>query len=190
MTLKNKDGTPYKLNDPKPLPKNQDIFDWSETELHNLNWANKREPQIKPQPLRDVKKEQDPIKEKIVEKKQEPIREIPKEKQKLELNNVISGFCMPKVIKTNKDNLYGEETTKVTYGDKISFECILIERNDLFMQFWVKQNIQKDSIVYLSRYQDGSKFAEYRWWKVTESEDKSGGYLMKAVISDIHPDFT
>ena len=39
MVLKNKDGTPYRLQKPNPVMKNQSLWTGEKFVLHNMNWA-------------------------------------------------------------------------------------------------------------------------------------------------------
>lgn len=110
--------------------------------------------------------------------------------------------CLPVVIKNYKDNLYGENWQKINYGKKFIFPSVVISNSDLHIEFWTsdpKNKIIEKSIIYPFSYEiynqntnsyDRVPYDEYRWWKVTSKEEKEGGYLIKAVPSEDHPDFS
>ena len=115
-----------------------------------------------------------------------PPSRIPKEIQ----NKIIIAHCLPTHEEIYIDNLYGEQRTKQTYGNKFTFEAIIIERGDLTMKFWTAAPIPHGSIIYPSRYKNGIKFGEYRWWQIKTSEPKQEGTIYTCLPSALTPDFS
>lgn len=94
--------------------------------------------------------------------------------------------CAPVVgSKRFVDDLYGYTTERPIYGDKFIFDAIIVDISDFEIQFWCIREIANNSIVY-RRVQQGGE----RWWKIISSEPKSNGHLVKAITSDINPDFS
>lgn len=188
MTIKNKDGSDYRLTQPNPLSQKQD-FSEEEIVLHNFAWKRT---------VSDTNSEKtcfDKPKTKPEEKVFDTVTEFfsPQPtplKTERKIDNVVVMHCLPIVLTTRKDELYGETYNTETFGDKFTFESVIVEREDLEMVFWTNIDLSKGSIVYPARYKDGVKFGDYRWWKVSQKEEKSNGFLVKSVLSDVHPDFS
>ena len=204
--IKDSKGNPYKLQKPNPLVEGQEL--WMNKEkyiLHNFSWDKilieltdllptfVTQDDVKPiEKKEEIKEEEEEIKEEEEEIKEEEIvrTKIAEEtKKKLNLKNLVMMHCLPVVTKETKDELYNE-TRKATYGEKITFECVIVKRDDLCLMFWTNVDVAKNSIVYPSKYRDGVKFGEYRWWKINDYEEKAGGFLIQAIPSDYQPDFT
>lgn len=218
MVIKNKDGTVYKLQEPNPLTKEQE-WDLLESDLvfHNFDWASETIendassstlnsdfnvkdkvvsdfPEIKVEPKPEPKPEPEPEPE-IVLKQPEPLKPAePKVESspetKAKLKNVVLMHCSPAQIRERQDDLYGDTYKSIQYGEKFTFEAVVVERNDLYMRFWTNIELSEGSVVFPSKYRDGVKFGEHRWWRVNQLVEKSGGYLTQAVVSDYHPDFS
>lgn len=95
-------------------------------------------------------------------------------------------YCAPVIgQKVWKDELYGTSYTTNKYGTKFIFDGIIIGQSDLEIQFWCMRDLCKDSIILRKNQQGGE-----RWWRVSQTESKSGGLLCKAIISDLNPDFS
>lgn len=95
-------------------------------------------------------------------------------------------YCAPSIgVKEHVDDLYGDSYTTIKYGDAFLFDAVLIDESDFQLQFWCVKNIKTKSIIYKKKRQGGE-----RWWRVSESENKTGGFLVSCVISDSNPDFT
>ena len=198
--IKNKDGTVYRLNTPNPLVSDQEF--WAEKDkfiVHNFNWDKVLTelgdflpsfPLQKPDLLEPkVKPELEPEIEEL-EIEEEEVEEEPKKEEPLYLKNVVVIHCQPAIVKEHKDELYDESYTKTQYGEKFTFEGIMIQREDFMILFWTNLKLTKNSILYPSKYRDGVKFGDYRWWKVNDMREKSGGFVVQAVVSDYQPDFT
>jgi len=212
MVIKNKDGSVYKLKGPNPLMEDQAF--WNDLEnftLHNTEWKKTVfgddgeliprdsnfqvnsaspvvEPEIekpKPKPPNEVKLP--PIHDSqvdAVELKNEP-KEKPKNNNEFPtIKNKVVIHCLPALIKEHFDDFYGEHYNKISYGDKFSFEAVIVENEDLSMTFWTTtEEVTPASVIY-------PQVKEKRWWRVQTKIEKSGGYLIYAVVSDIQPDFS
>jgi len=193
MPIKNKDGTPYKLNQPNPLGATQSWF--SNVIYHNFDKFKQitsvleveepivekqvvvKEPVLEAQPIIEIKK----LEEKKIEEK--PV-------VKTQPKNVLIMHGLPSIITEKKDDFYNETQTFVNYGAKILFECMPIENSDFEFKFWSPQPLPIKSIVYPKNYKDGSKFEDFRWWKVNNLENYKNGHIITCIISDYHPDFS
>jgi hypothetical protein len=95
-------------------------------------------------------------------------------------------FCAPCVgFKTHMDDFYGDSYKTPVYGEKYVFDAIVVAESDLQLQFWCVKHISVNSIVY-RKVKDGGE----RWWRIQEVEPKTGGFLARAMISDLNPDFS
>lgn len=218
MVLKNKDGSVYVLNEPNPLVKNQRSFDPNKLIFHNFKWDDIIYSQVIPR-KKEEKKNSSPVINKIPEPIVEspeasfPLNEINKEhKEEFKEEEVayqmplikhkVLSYCLPATIKNYKDKLYGESWSKIKYGKKFIFPFVMIENQDLFIQFWTSdpnQQIPENSIVYPFNYEiynsntnsyDRVPYDEYRWWEIDKKESKNGGWLFHAVPSNNQPDFS
>lgn len=91
--------------------------------------------------------------------------------------------CLPTDVQEKKDLLYGEVTTKITYGKKFTFEAILIEESDMHLLFWTHlDKIKRFAIFY-------PKNQEKRWWQADAIKPAPEGYIIKCIPSINHPNF-
>ncbi|MCK9458584.1 MAG: hypothetical protein M0R80_03010 [Proteobacteria bacterium] len=193
MAIKNKDGSIYQLNKPNPLTDGQV---WRDMVFYNCYWEGETVPdttvKLPPKKFELPKiaaKEMEPL------SKPEPVQPLPElDKSEIPervLKNIVSVYCLPAKIETEKDELYDEEREVVKYGEKFSFEAIMVERTDLYIKIWTRKILPTQSIIYPSVFVKGEiKFGDYRWWKVVEMEEKSGGYLVTSTPSELQPDFS
>lgn len=219
MAIFTKDGKVYVLQGPNPLVEKQASWDPSKLVLHNLSWeeirtGGKRPPQ-KPPEIPDTnpnpKQEQDV--QKGIEKAGDPIN-APKEKDEEPHETADNEFelpyikykvlchCLPAKVENRNDPFYGETWSRVTYGKKFVFPCVIISSNDLSLEFWTSDpdgKISERSVIYPFSYEvhnqdtdayDRVPYDDYRWWKVTSKEPKEGGWLFSSAPSDINPDFS
>jgi len=94
-------------------------------------------------------------------------------------------FCAPAVgKKLHTDDLYDIRYHTIQYGDKYTFDAIIVDQSDLQLQFWCARPITIESIIYRKIKEGGE-----RWWRVNDIEAKTGGYLVLANPSDTNPDF-
>jgi hypothetical protein len=218
MTIFNKDGKVYVLREPNPLVKTQENWDKKALVFHNFEWDDIKfknaAPAFDPKKPKEEKKESEKQVRPEPVKKQEPIiQEETEEKEQTQesqdrifdlphLKYKVLSYCLPARIEKRKDSLYGEEWTRVKYDQKIIFPCIIIDSSDFSFEFWTsdpEQKITEKSIIYPFSYEvhntstnsyDKVPYDEYRWWKVSEKEQKEGGWLFRSIPSDTQPDFS
>lgn len=216
MAIKDKDGKPYKLRGPNPLVKDRSEWDRSAVKIINHFGKNTEVVLDVRNPIKefqenvvDISKKIDlyegpeesviippadfideivsseesdsesPVQESITINVDEKIGKILKDRG-------TEFYCAPVIgTKVWKDELYGTSYTTNKYGTKFVFDAVVIASSDLELQFWCVREISKDSIV-LRKHQQGGE----RWWRVSETEPRSGGFLCKAIISDSNPDFS
>lgn len=225
MILKNKDGSVYILHGPNPLVKDQDFWNSKELIFHNFKWdeiiysktIQKNAPN----------KEKINEKQKIIDKKI-PVPSAPSdEDQRLDpsqnysdnhtdpevdqgksafemplIRHKVLAYCLPAKTKQYSDKFYGEFYTKTKFGKKFIFPFVIIENQDLYIQFWTSdpnKQIEEKSIVYPFAYEiynsanetyDRVPYDEYRWWEISKKEFKDGGWLFEAIPSSNQPDFS
>lgn len=96
-------------------------------------------------------------------------------------------YCLPAVIKSKTDEVYGDNYQTIKYNDPFSFEGIVLDQSDLTFKFWT----QTDSLT--SQIQHGSvlfpKGNQRRWWRVQNKIEKTGGWIITAHPSDFQPHF-
>lgn len=202
MALYNKDGTVYKLVGPNPAMKTQIL--WGDFVLHNLKWDGEKaedknvqvaQVDLKPETfLESLDKAKAEIK--VVEVRQElqpePIERKPivkadpviqEELNPTEKINKVFVHCLPATLRERKDELYGDTYKTIQYGERTSFEGIMIEDGDLSVQIWTDSDkIGISSILY-------PKTNGMRWWRVQNKEPKANGWILTATPSDYQPSF-
>ena len=95
-------------------------------------------------------------------------------------------FCSPVIgTKTHTDEFYLNSYEVPIYGDEFVFDAIMIDQSDLQLQIWSVKYIPKGSIIY-KKVKDGGE----RWWRVSQIEPKTGGFISLSVISDMNPEFS
>jgi hypothetical protein len=153
------------------------------------------EPAKEDKPHED-KTEDEPSEDKPEDNLSEPSFDLPLIKYK-----TIS-HCLPAIVTKNKDSLYGDSWERIKYASKIVFPSVVTNSTDFSLEFWTsdpKMQITEKSIIYPFSYEvhnpdtnsyDRVPYDEYRWWKVMEKEQKEGGWLFRAVPSEIQPDFS
>jgi hypothetical protein len=201
--LKNKDGTPFRLNAPNKLAKNQKIWDKKKIILHNFEWKTatqsdeslltkvKLELAGLPKPTKqpDSEPKLDLVPPVVIPPQNQPTKPPPTKT----LKNLVHFHCLPAKVVVFHDKVYNEDIRRLRYGEKFIFPGIVVNTNDIIFQFWSNdpnKQITEQSIVYPFRYENGVPYDEYRWWRVTEIQDKNNGYLFSAIPSDTQPDFS
>lgn len=120
---------------------------------------------------------------------EEPIKEVEKVDPKISRiikEKGVEYYCAPVIgEKTHVDEFYGTNHKTMKYGDQFIFNAVLIDQSDLELQFWSMNKISTNSIVYRKIREGGE-----RWWRVKNTQEKTGGYLITSVISDLNPDFS
>lgn len=219
MTIKNKDGSVFKLVGPNPMAKNQHI--WNETEddciVENMKWASLILPDEREASRfnTDLKVPEDAsidTEEELIVEPKEEIKEITPEvpipvvtpeiketaQPKTKLKNIVDIWCLPAVLREHVDELYGSKQFTIEYLERLMFEGIIVENTGLSMLFWTNIDTpQRGSVVFISRNSEGHGFNEKRWWKVDNVIDstqdsrleESGGYLFHCVPSEYTPYF-
>ena len=212
MVLKNRDGTPFRVSSPNPLMAQQRWLDKADIVFHNFTWQGilipdkpltqrrfqeaivlpqNATPTITPlpqntTPIEEIKAEEteDTIPDKVIE-------------------NAIVVHCLPLLKwKSKQDGLYGDIYKTPVYGEKSTFEAVMIEKADLAISLWVSdtlkskdgivdtaQYLKPGSIVFPVKYVSGGKIRDHRWWKVEKTSPFDKGVLIVAAITDIQPSF-
>jgi len=217
MAIKDRDGNVYKLRGPNPLMKEQKSWDSKHVKLINFGWDGEtKEDENNPieqfkkdynvldigeelglEPNPDIVEEEDI--EEVIEAIEEEVEEVVEEVEPLKEEVPVQSFdkktadflqkhkvmvhCAPAIKVDIKDDLYGDTYQRTTYGAKEEFAAVITNQTDLDLKLWTTHEIQVDSVIYP---QDHSK----RWWRISEVEPRSGGFLASAVISNVNPDFT
>jgi hypothetical protein len=203
MTLRNKDGTIYKLAGPNPAMKDQNL--WDEFKTHNMQWdSEKAEATDKVTPISsdfDVREtflsalDKAKADIKVVETKPEmpapvverkavvqpdPIREEEKVQDGIEKVFI---HVLPAYLRERRDALYGDSYKTIQYGKPTSFEGVILEQTDLAIQVWTDTDkIGVGSVLF-------PKTGFRRWWRVQEKVQKGGGWVLAAMPSDHQPSF-
>jgi hypothetical protein len=192
MPIKNKDGSTFKLNGPNPLLKSQDI-EVDDLIVHNQNpeetigqdpsyYGREIPNPFQPKDIKSAVEEFMEIKEEPKPIEKPKIEEPPKVKEK---SRVIDGkliaWCLPAINDESYNNLYGESDKSLSYGEKFSFETVLIRRGMFGCDLWSPVKVEKNSILYLWEGRE--------WWRVSKFEEYSDGWLLTCFPSDHHPSF-
>jgi len=205
MTLKNKDGSPFRLRGPNPLMREQEL--WRDFKLHNFQFkgvvvadttevtpfespmhvndfvgeleATKPEPTVIEKQVSEFYGQKDPPLER-------PVVVLPDAHDQERREQKPIFHCLPAIIRRRRDALYGETYATVKYDAPFTFEAYVVDQSDFALQFWTSgpaaEKISEGSVIY-------PKLMEKRWWKVVSREEKSGGWLFSAIPSDYQPKF-
>ena len=218
MAIKDRDGKVYKLRGPNPLLVQQQEWDKSKINFYNLKGtrnevvvSDERNPveAFKDNVIdigKELKLESKEVHTKTIEPKKffEEIREVPKERPtvvkmpepvKLVVDDKMARIlkergveyhCCPAIgRKSHIDDLYGNGYSTVEYGEKFVFDAVIIDESDLELQFWCVKPVTAQSVIHKKHKQGGE-----RWWRITNVDSKTGGWLARAVTSDSNPDFS
>lgn len=210
MTLRNSDGSVYKLAGPNPAMKSQNL--WDGYTVHNMNWDGEKakdESQIVPISSALDGKESffdalDRAKQEMLENKKPEIKIVETECKKVEtkpeikivdtkpeskpvdnLNGIEKTFIhvLPATIREKKDSLYGDVYKTIQYDKPTSFEGVIISLEDLTFQVWTNTiKLGNGSILF-------PKYGTKRWWRVQDVQEKAGGWLISCIPSDEQPSF-
>lgn len=168
MVIKTKNGDIYKLDGPNPLMANQKIF--GDFILHN------KVGQIVLMPVEKA----------IVQevKEDEAVKVLNEPKLSIKEPSKVMMWCLPAHDQEYIDKLYNEVYKRRVYGSKFLVEAIMVEDSDIGMLFYVNtKSITEESIVY-------PRNSHKRWWRVKTIKPDQEGFLVSAVITDYHPDFS
>jgi len=190
MVIRNKDGSIYKLTTNNPLTFNQE---WKNVILYNCTWKGEIVKDVKATPIQKLPKIE--VREVEIEEQHDDVQTICNLSregmtEKI-IKNIVRVHCLPAEVKEEVDPLYEEVRENIVYGEKMAFEAIVVEREDLIIKLWTNYKSSKDSIIFPSVFVKGNiKFGDYRWWRIQEQEEKEGGFLITAIPSDVQPDFS
>lgn len=211
MPIRNKDGSSFRLTSPNPLGRSQEVIDLSRAIFHNFKWQEvKSDTEIiipEPTPVVEIKPEPEIIKdiqqfftiepEPVVEP---TVVEVKAEAPPPRFKRQVLFHCLPANFVSYQDDLYGDRYRKIEYSKKFVFPGIVIDSSDFMLHFWTtdpNRQITENSIIYPFAYeiQDNGRshrvpYDEYRWWKVSGSEERDGGFLFEATPSPVQPDFS
>lgn len=166
MSIKNKDGSLFKLQKVNPLMKNQDHWK-DEWKVHYV--------------------ETDPI------SVQDPKRIISDQISQDTPVPAIIGvgivsqteilYCLPLVIKIVEDELYNQKKKYTSWGDQFSFEAIKVDYTGITAVFFAKipNKLERGSIIYV--------YKERQWWKINGIESVEDGINIYCIPSDQKPSF-
>lgn len=198
MVIKNSDGSIYKLNGPNPVMKEQKT--WNGFILHNMDWnpyifGNEEKP-VQSTPVQEYKdtfleelektQPENPKQENVTT--EAPKNEKPQtvkdnlNKPKLNIPTTLC-YCLPAKEESKTDFLYDEVYKSVSYDQPFVLEIVITEETDVTFECWTTiDKVDLGSILY-------PKNKMKRWWKVSKKEPKTGGFLLKGVISQYQPSF-
>lgn len=171
MTIKKKDGTPYKLKGINPLMKDQDHWDNTEWKVHYVEPEEiiiKDPKRIAPEGFM----EEDPL---------------PAIVGVGVISNKEIIYCLPSILITEEDPVYGQKIQKPGWGDKFSFEAIRLEYTGFTITFFARMPQE-----YMDKLNRGSiilVFKQREWWKVNETELFEDGIKIYCVPSELKPSF-
>ncbi len=173
--IKNKDGTPYRLERPNPIREKQNVWDRAKIFSHNRFGKLVIIPDLQ-KSLSKIQKEI-PIGPASFE-------EIRAEEPVQVQEDMVDVWCLPAYKKEYVDSLYNEKYVKINYGKKFIFKSVLVEMADISMVIWTATKIAEGSIIY-------PKVNDKRWWRVEEiKKDEKEGYLLYCIITDYQADFS
>lgn len=130
--------------------------------------------------------ESDKIEMKEAEEVEEVKIMIEKSKESVEKDiDVFNVWCLPAIVITKVDPLYGSNYSRIKYGDKFTFEAKVYETTDLYLKLVTKQEIPENSVIFPLN-------TDRRWWR-TKSNEKyqdSNFWIVTSQVSDYQPNFT
>ena len=195
MTIRNSDGSVYKLRGPNKLTTLHQRWDYSKVEFINFGWEDSsltNKETIRNKPFYNSSWE-------IIEVSKSSFTHS----SDLKIN--ISGSCaignqkptLPEELRKHKkvflcqetsavsrqDTLYGTSYRETIYGSTFSLEGIIFEYSDLNMSFWGTKEVKIGTVLFPK---DGNK----RWWKSIRCYSKSGGFVIECIPSDYSPDLS
>jgi len=192
MTIKNKDGTPYRLSSPNALMKEQRF--WNNYTIHNMKWNSTVHKDVSGLSkidsdfvIRDGFAEELEATKPLVEEPSLQRHEVVIEDKK-PIGIIDDGiakcfvYCLPASVSKKYDSLYDESYVSISYGEPFSIEAVIIDEQDLYINFWTTIDISKDSVVF-------PKNNRKRWWKVVSIEAKHNGKLYSCAPSSYQPHF-
>jgi len=213
MAIFTKDGKVYTVQGPNPLVNKQVSWDRDKLLFHNFIWDEIRQAVSAPKPA-PRPKTPETIRPAEVAEEIKVIHEPDQEETAEDSGDPKTDFdfplikyrvlchCLPARTESVADPLYGDTFTRVKYGTKFVFPCVVISSSDLSLEFWTsdpKQKVSDKSVIYPFSYEvynsetssyDKVPYDDYRWWRVSDKEPKEGGWSFTAIPSDFQPDFS
>jgi hypothetical protein len=197
MALKNKDGTSYKLSKPNPIMKEQSLWKGEKFILHNMNFiSEKTVDQTAVTPIESDLSIQENFISELEETKEQPKEETVFERKTITAPDVkrieeekkpeiekIFVHCLPAIIKTKEDDLYGDVYQTIQYGKPTSFEAVVLKESDFYYEIWTDTDIADNGAVLYP------KTNTKRWWKVKRRMRKADGWILNCIISEYQPSF-
>jgi len=208
MVILNKEGKVYVLEGPNPLVEKQAPWDASKLVFHNFHWGEIKH--ATPRAKQNARKKEEPS-PRPAPNPPEPTPAAASQSQAPEcarefdlpfIKYKVLCHCLPAKTQARSDPLYGESWSRVSYGNKFVFPCIVMSSGDLIFEFWTSdpnEQIEEKSIVYPFSYEvhnsetnqyDRVPYDDYRGWRVSKREPREGGWLLSASPSDHQPDFS
>jgi hypothetical protein len=183
MVIKKKDGSFYKISGPNPLMNNQYL--WKDYKKYNFDWLPEvvkdetfinviKDQEVKPEEKQEEKEQEQKVIKQLAEKiiKSENIKKY----------NPIPCFCLPAKTTEKKDDLYDESFRRTEYLEKFTIEIIILDKDDLYIKIWCKDQLTEKSILY-------PRNKDKRWWKIIEVSSAPSGYYYLGSTSDYTPSF-
>lgn len=167
MTIYDRDGNVYRLRGPNPLMKTQQSWDPSRVEVINFEQVEEIPVEAAQIPVPIIEMPAPVTEIPVPEKLPEPVKPQSNLPQAV-LDRQVNCLCLPFIDK---------------YLDKVTIKIVIVGESDIQIKFWTQRQIGLKSILYP---QNTAK----RWWKVTECVEKSGGFLITGVVSDVSPDLS
>lgn len=217
MPIKSKDGNVYRLREPNKLTRSQVAINKDKLIFHNCDWEEicfvdgKPLVQEPPPPTKSEQVNFSPIelgcKAELqpdpTPEPEPPEAQAPDQDAEFPQLNVKTMFhCLPAYTTNHADSFYGSSWQRTKYREKFIFPGVMIEKHDLAITFWTsdpKRQITEQSVVFPFAYEIWNKmtkrydrvpYDEYRWWRVSQIEEKDGGWIFLASPSDFQPDFS
>ena len=213
MTIRNSDGSKYKLRGPNPIASKQNSWESADDFIiHNMDWKSVNLPDLSQVKHfnSDFEIKDDTFSEPVAVVELPPapeeVKEEPKVVEKLEkprsksktLKNAVDIWCLPAQLRHYPDEPDPHKRLTIEYFDKVMIEGVIVHHDTFYLTFWTNVDVsQKGSIIYPFRNSEGRPLDFYSWWKVDEiigaDEDdrlkESGGWLFVCVPSEYTPHF-
>jgi hypothetical protein len=222
MAIFTKDGKVYTVQCPNPLVKKQVSWEKDKLVFHNFRWDDIRQAFVdqkpshpKPKPDKKEQHLQETFEGTSEDEKEVDVESVAEEEMEAEpaaeddrdsdfphIKYRVLCHCLPARIESIADPLYGDTFTRVKYGSKFVFPCVVISSSDFSLEFWTsdpKEKVSEKSIIYPFSYEvynsetssyDKVPYDDYRWWRVSSKEPREGGWSFSAIPSDHQPDFS
>lgn len=206
MAIRDKDGQIYKLHGPNPLMEGQDLWKSEHTFVINFRPDNvithnddyTWEKELKKEfDIRDLAQElglNEPgeVKGVLINPRDfiDELSEHPAEPEVIQVSqntakviekNQAIFHCVPIIEITVVDKLYGTPRKRRSYGERFSFDGVLMGHDDLQIVFWAVREVPLQSVVYHQ--------GEARWWRITEAAPQDKGFVYRGVVSEVNPSF-